>query len=1045
MWNENPDNNNSNSNSNIGTYHDTYSPSFSNGDNEIINFNNSNEINNSNIKHYHKYHSNVVESDNINITIDNYQSFDDLKKKNKRKRIIRNLIIYLLIAIVILIVFLIIKMPRKNEKKEIITPSDDNSIKNIYIDDGSLSPTFNGDIHDYYVLTDKNEIEIKCELGLNSSGVVGCNKKIKLSNKAYFIHQIYSADGTLFNINIKTKDDKGEGLISIDSITGLNKKSNTSVNMKVNATSKSGQLTYSIDNGLTYQTSNNFVINENKKIYLVVRDEYGNMTPTREIDINNIDNQIPTGSVEITKSSSDSVTVTAFGKDNDKDLLYSFDGGEFTKENTIKIKEPRQIRVYIKDSAGNTSTELGITVRQSDFVDKKKFVANYYANGSIIDNNYAVCTSINNECIVTLPNITREGYEILGWSENKNSKEPEYKINQRVSLKKNINLYAITKKAITVTFDYNGILPNKHVKNCYIYGDEKCYVEVPEFTFDKGKIIGWNLNKDNETALSSSTNNFYTDEDITLYALAYTSLKMKFDKNGADSISSEEMKCKVINNNEGCHVSLPIIQKEGAEILGWSTNPNNVQAEYQINTKSLIKDNLKLYAITKTVVNLDFDKNGADAITNSRLTCVFYNKDKECTIKTPYISRKNANIIGWNTDSTSHSAIHAQNETLTVKKDAKYFAITSVPVNVYFDKNGASTISFTNQSCIYYNTDRGCYINTPSITRAGWNVIGFNRSQNGQKAELKTNSSELVSSSATYYAVTGKSAVAYFQKNRADGLFGCSTKTASGCQERCSYYNKANSCKIKVPYIVSKGNEVQLFSTTTNEDSLTGYTPGSYMSINSDITLYAIVKNYYRKNTYSIVKTQTFGHVPFETESGCPASIYTNYYNFTSRLYNKAPYIFGAGKVTFTGKSSFENTWGSGSAGMTYGRVIGYRNVDVICPSTFDRYYLKTIVHELTHAWDSYYKLQYGQYLSSMPDIVNLYNKYSNKSANNRPLRDYSYTNRFEFVADMFAWYYFLYLDPAYTPSAISKRSYYPSDMKKTMEKYIILAKKGYK
>ena len=80
-----------------------------------------------------------------------------------------------------------------------------------------------------------------------------------------------------------------------------------------------------------------------------------------------------------------------------------------------------------------------------------------------------------------------------------------------------------------------------------------------------------------------------------------------------------------------------------------------------------------------------------------------------------------------------------------------------------------------------------------------------------------------------------------------------------------------------------------------------------------------------------------------------------------------------------------------------------------------------------------------------MPDILSLYNKYSNKSSSNRPLRDYSYSSKYEFVADMFAWYYFLYIDPAYMPTVVSNKTYYPSDMKSVMEKYIRIAKNGYK
>ena len=101
-----------------------------------------------------------------------------------------------------------------------------------------------------------------CDINEKKSNIIGCNKKINLDNKVYYIHQIIMSDGTIYKINIKKKEDNAEELISIDSIEGIDKKSNTSIKMKVNASSKSGELTYSIDNGLTYQTENEFIINE---------------------------------------------------------------------------------------------------------------------------------------------------------------------------------------------------------------------------------------------------------------------------------------------------------------------------------------------------------------------------------------------------------------------------------------------------------------------------------------------------------------------------------------------------------------------------------------------------------------------------------------------------------------------------------------------------------------------------------------------------------------------------------------------------------------
>ena len=71
---------------------------------------------------------------------------------------------------------------------------------------------------------------------------------------------------------------------------------------------------------------------------------------------------------------------------------------------------------------------------------------------------------------------------------------------------------------------------------------------------------------------------------------------------------------------------------------------------------------------------------------------------------------------------------------------------------------------------------------------------------------------------------------------------------------------------------------------------------------------------------------------------------------------------------------------------MTYGKAIGYQNIDIRCPNTYSDYYIHTIDHEMTHAWNHYYQARYGNYLSKMNDINDLYNKY--KKLSNRPLRE---------------------------------------------------------
>ena len=124
---------------------------------------------------------------------------------------------------------------------------------------------------------------------------------------------------------------------------------------------------------------------------------------------------------------------------------------------------------------------------------------------------------------------------------------------------------------------------------------------------------------------------------------------------------------------------------------------------------------------------------------------------------------------------------------------------------------------------------------------------------------------------------------------------------------------------------------------------------------------------------------------------------------------------------------------------MNYGPR-GLRSVDIRCSDTVYNDYYATMVHEMAHSWDFYYANRLGSNISSQNDIINLYSKYKDMKSN-RPFREYSYSNIYEFFADMVRYYYFKY----YVPKSDFKELNYPSDIKNTLERYFCIAMNDYK
>lgn len=982
----------------------------------------------------------VPKKDKIKISPKKNQKPKEPKEKkslNLKKYLNKKVFIILGIILIILIIGIVF----------FVYPKDSNTTKeleNIIINNNEYSPNFSKDIYDYYVLTEDDKLTINCDISKKIK-TEGCNETIDISNYSNYIHEIVINDDyeKIYKIYIKVKESDTEKNIVIKSIDGIDTNwSNQNQTISINTECENNITSYSIDNGLTWQESSTFEISENTNLQIIAKDEYGNQSLVRQVSITNIDKTLPTGIIVKEKSNSNEITLKVIAKDEESNIdSYSWSNGS-TKE-SITIKEKGLYYVTVKDKAGNTSEKISIEIKDSDFNNKEQFYAVFYKNGSAtISNSFLSCTKNNGKCTITLPTITREDSTIIGWSTSREATTPEYKVGEKLELTKNLALYAITRKDIKATFNKNGAdkIANTS-ESCTLYNDDKyCYVTAPNIIHNSGKITGWNTLETAMSVLESPKSHIKLFDNTTYYALVYKEVIITFNQNGSSKISSTKETCRIQSGNT-CFITTPTITREDSEIIGWSTNKNATDADILATEDIEVSQNMTLYAITKKNITITFNSNGSDSISSTKETCSIYNEKESCSITTPIITRSNASIIGWSKDKSSKTATYQENEKLTVKKSSILYAITSKTVTATFKANG-STISYTQQTCTYHNADNGCNVTTPDITRNSWNILGWNTSQNATTATVKENTKTAIKENTTLYAITYRTVTATLYKNNADSLGNCTTTTSTGCKETCNIYNTNDSCSITLPYIYSKGNEVIFFSSSSDPTTTSGLTPAKKVTLKSDITLNAIVDNRHRKSTYNIVKTKNYGYTAFETESGCPSSVYNNYYTFVDSLYKKAPYFFTAAKVTFSTSNSFKEAWNGSYAGMTYGLAIGYRNVDVKCPTSYSDYYLQTIVHELTHAWDSHFQAKLDYKLSSTTEFINLFNKY--KNASKQPLRAYAYTDIAEFVADAYSWYYFLYIDTTYQPNVIKGNTYFPTDLKNAVEKYIKIAKNGY-
>ena len=107
-----------------------------------------------------------------------------------------------------------------------------------------------------------------------------------------------------------------------------------------------------------------------------------------------------------------------------------------------------------------------------------------------------------------------------------------------------------------------------------------------------------NSNRVESNTLSSSNNNGGYNPTIKIVAT--------FDGNGA-TVSQKEVTCYADNLKDGCMIDVPEISKEGAIIIGYSTDKESKVADIKPNTQINITEDVKYYAITRSTITATFE------------------------------------------------------------------------------------------------------------------------------------------------------------------------------------------------------------------------------------------------------------------------------------------------------------------------------------------------------------------------------------------------------------------------------------------------------
>ena len=391
-------------------------------------------------------------------------------------------------------------------------------------------------------------------------------------------------------------------------------------------------------------------------------------------------------------------------------IIAEFTDAEFkTKDGNVSNIKKREC-LYDETTSGNFTSKGTITNKEckiEGLVQNK----NYYVK---------VCmTSKNDSRACSTPEIVK----------TKEVKSPSININ--------------TNDSIKITYDDTNIIDENGNQNGnhYFKSDvnatsnknvSTCNEEGETFSCSSDSTINitedkWYKVDDKEVKLS------YTNSgDITIAAVTrdksgnykstdknYSLYKIIFSRGTADTIGGQTNDIKklcLVNKDETCTITSPIIKKAGYDVVGWNTDSNAMTSTWSQNTSKNINNSETYFPIVKLkTYTIKYNANGGSGAPSNQVK----EHNKNITLSTSKPTRTGYTFVNWNTSSAGNGTSYSTGATYSGNSDITMYAqwrrnrvIINFSVNggtlistaaYSVDANGIVTKNGSNLHSMYYN------------------------------------------------------------------------------------------------------------------------------------------------------------------------------------------------------------------------------------------------------------------------------------------------------------------------------------------------------
>ncbi len=326
-------------------------------------------------------------------------------------------------------------------------------------------------------------------------------------------------------------------------------------------------------------------------------------------------------------------TVTMHRSDSSMDTSIVVSGTDFTIP-AVASREAYDFKGWAVSPNGNAVYRDGESIRITADADlyevwteKAKFTVTVHSEPAVTETAYA-----GQSVTVSLPSMSRTGYDLAGWSTSSASSSAQYDPQSDATATSTTDFYPvwIAKSICTVKVHMTG----SETSDYTVYEGESVTLPASMGRSDGRTHEGWTANSDGTGKFFSAGSTFYPSGSLELYAYwSEPEMAKLYLKDGNTNLSVVN-----IQKGESFDLSEYAAEKEGYILKGWSKNRTSTSVAYGTDAKITVSYDTIVYAVWEKLISVKF-------IDGDSVRIVYAQKDSQ--VELPVLSKDGYEFRGW--------------------------------------------------------------------------------------------------------------------------------------------------------------------------------------------------------------------------------------------------------------------------------------------------------------------------------------------------------------------------------------------------------------